>query len=386
MESIEQTFNGSADFGRKVTCPISRNGDLIHRVYAQITLPAVPVTAGANPGDNEFRWVDNVGHALIRSVEIEIGGKHHKHYGEWLEIWNDLTQTPGHAAGYNQMIGMVPELTTVQDGTAGKMGTPERTLYVPLQFWFCRNPGLALPLIALQYHEVKINLEFAEKSAVAYIKGSVTVPSIKSASLYVDFVFLDTDERRRFAQVSHEQLIEQLQFTGSETVTSTNNKVKLSFNHPCKSLIWTVLPNKNVDPTNSDVAAAKRGIQWANFTDAPIDATGKAGGNPVVSAKLQLNGHDRFSEREGRYFNLVQPFQHFTNVPAEGINLYSFGLKPEEHQPSGTCNMSRIDTATLQLTLTPKALTGGSASVSVYAINYNVLRVLSGMGGLAYSN
>jgi hypothetical protein len=192
-------------------------------------------------------------------------------------------------------------------------------------------------------------------------------PSLKAASLYVDYIYLDTDERRRFAQVSHEYLIEQLQFTGDESISSTSNKIKLNFNHPCKELVWVVQPDGNL--TTGDL----------------FDYTDSDSVNCTESAKLQLNGHDRFSERFGKYFNLVQPYQHHTNVPKAGINVYSFGLKPEEHQPSGTCNMSRIDNATLQLTTTSNAVSA-DAKVRVYATNYNVLRIMSGMGGLAYSN
>jgi hypothetical protein len=363
MEAIEQTFNGAADFGRKVTCNISRNGDLIHRMYLQATLPSVVVPNG---DEDSFRWVDWVGHALIKNVELEIGGQRiDKHYGDWLHIWNELSQTTGHQVGYGDMVGNTIDLIT-----AGKNKTfPEKTLYIPLEFWFCRNPGLALPLIALQYHEVKVNLEFREKADLCKVAGDVTVssvPQLKAASLYVDYVYLDTDERRRFAQVSHEYLIEQLQFTGDENITSTNNKIKLNFNHPVKELIWVVQPEANVSAKD-----------WFDYT--------VSGTNPVDTAKLQLNGHDRFSERDGRYFNLVQPYQHHENVPATGINVYSFGLKPEEHQPSGTCNMSRIDTATLHLNCTGVS-SSEPAKVRIYGVSYNVLRIMSGMGGLAYSN
>ena len=195
---------------------------------------------------------------------------------------------------------------------------------------------------------------------------------MSDATLYVDYVYLDTDERRRFAQVSHEYLIEQLQFTGDETLTSGSNKFKLSFNHPCKELVWVCRR-----------AEAETAKEWFNFTNTAGDSNGDSvytGVNPVTSAKLQLNGHDRMSEREGKYFNYVQPYQHHENVPAEGINVYSFALKPEEHQPSGSCNFSRIDNATLQLT---SAMPG---VCKVFARNYNVLRIMSGMGGLAYSN
>jgi len=338
MESIEQTFNGFPNFGKKVTCPISRNGDLIHRIYLQADLGAAPASS--------VQWA---GHELVKSVEVEIGGQRiDKHYAEWLHIWNELTQTAGHWDGYKLMVGGKDNVTS------GSGDSTNNVVFVPLQFWFCRNPGLALPLIALQYHEVKINLEFGEESAV--LGTSTGTASLASASLYVDYIYLDTDERRRFAQVSHEYLIEQLQFTGDETASS---KIKLNFNHPCKELVWVE------------------------------KADGAAVGEYVTSydtAKLQLNGHERFSARVPQYFQLVQPYQHHERVPVDssqtvGINVYSFALKPEEHQPSGTCNMSRIDNATLNLTGVDT-----SNSVKVFAVNYNVLRVMSGMGGLAYSN
>ena len=427
MESIEQTFNGSANFGKKVTCTISRNGDLIHRVYLQATLPQVQLQTSDGSGA-QFRWLNWVGHNLIANVELEIGGQRiDKHYGDWLHIWNELTQEAGKQAGYAEMVGNVPELVNLliqggetcdSDCGAGEPNTaaevrncaPEYTLYIPLQFWFCRNPGLALPLIALQYHEVKVNLEFNTLSNLCWdyadggaassahqIRDRVASAGLVSASLYVDYIYLDTDERRRFATVSHEYLIEQLQYTGAESVTSSSNKIKLNFNHPCKELVWVVQRDSYLSCDDSTINPWK-GQQPFNYSDwwdrAVLESgysvtrvEGMAGHNPIVTAKIQLNGHDRFSEREGKYFNLVQPYQHHTNVPAVGINVYSFALKPEEHQPSGTCNMSRIDNATLILTLSNNTVNASnSAQVRVYAVNYNVLRVMSGMGGLAYSN
>lgn len=229
---------------------------------------------------------------------------------------------------------------------------------------------------------------------------------MKTASLYVDYVYLDTDERRRFAQSSHEYLIQQLQFTGEESITGLKYKQKLSFNHPCSELIWVVQDDDmTLEQSTYKVGDAKPGKQWFNFTDAregtaALDlAVGAAGGavaslasvvfgsgqNPVSIAKLQLNGHDRMAERDGRYFNLVQPFQHHENVPSAGINVYSFALKPEQHQPTGTCNMSRIDTANLSVDLV-STLASKSTKIRTFAVNYNVLRIMSGMGGLAYSN
>jgi len=461
MESIEQTFNGNPGFGKKVSCTISRNGDLIHRVYLQTTLPQVDLSDsntlnGTLSTVKEFNWVNWVGHQLVKNVEIEIGGQRvDKHYGEWLHIWNELTQSPGLQAGYARMVGNVHKLVTPNHNTgAVHMGQtfPSTTLYIPLQFWFCRNPGLALPLIALQYHEVKINVEFndldncaqgytmadgerggasqgAKKNGLAGVGAAHvfknTELSLEDTSLWVDYIYLDTDERRRFAQVSHEYLIEQLQFTGEESISSINNKVKLNFNHPVKELVWVVQSSKNtsakqfsnysdqvdftfltgetmdplglglIGPLDLGLGSFSDGIKHDRLVNPSMitttthgtGASFDGGHNPVSFAKLQLNGHDRFQERKGDYFNYVQPYQHHTNTPSLGINVYSFGLKPEEHQPSGTCNFSRIDNATLQLTVTQQTVSNSStAKVRVYATNYNVLRIMSGMGGLAYSN
>jgi hypothetical protein len=500
MESIEQTFNGQADFGRRVTCTISRNGDLAYRTYLQVTLPQIDQHLNNTSGGHVFaRWLDNPGEQLISQVEVEIGGQRiDRQYGDWMHIWNELTLTSEQRRGYHKMIGNTTQLTFLTDPTfapvdgpcassaprqvcAPRKALPETTLYIPLQFWYCRNPGLALPLIALQYHEIRINLDLRPideclwaMSGVQDGSNKVTQAyqqSVVAASLYVDYVFLDTEERRRMAQNPHEYLIEQLQFTGDESVGSSSNKIKLNFNHPCKELIWVVQPDANVDycsslsPGNSLFNVL--GAQPFNYTDAidvlpnaihsfaskgsadgpygfvtsnnqfedpvanyftatdsteqwpytggpfanntnDVDAVPQDSGvsdagafvlsetsldlhcwgeNPVVTAKLQLNGQDRFSEREGTYFDLVQPYQHHTRSPDTGINVYSFALRPEEHQPSGTCNFSRIDNATLQLVLSNATVEGtNTAKVRVYATNYNVLRIMSGMGGLAYSN
>jgi len=312
IESIQQTFNGTPSGGKRVTCQISRNGDLVHKLYVVFS-----------DGNAELDARD-----LLKKVEVEIGGQLiDRQYGEWMQIWNELTLPAGKTTGYTKMVG--------GSGASGNR-------YVPLEFWFCRNIGLALPLIALQYHEVKINIEFE----------SISDDPFTDATLWADYIFLDTDERRRFAQLSHEYLIEQVQFTGDETISPSGTSIKLSFNHPVKELIW-----KGKEGTTNK---------------------GQCG-----TAKLMLNGNDRFAERDQKYFTHVQPYQHHTNIPNNSsINVYSFALKPEEHQPSGTLNMSRIDTAQLKL----GGLVDGATSVAVYAHSYNVLRILSGMGGLAYSN
>ena len=361
MECIEQTFNGTVGFGNKVSATISRNGDLVSNMHLQIALPALTTT------DN---WCAEVGNALINTVELEIGGQRiDKQYGEWMHIWKELSCPLAKVQVLDKMLGNVVKLNRAE----GNVGA--YTCYVPLLFYFCRNPGLALPLIALQYHEVKCNIEFdtIANSVVNVTSGL----SFTSAKLWVDYVYLDTDERRRFAQVSHEYLIEQLQFSGDESVSGQTTNVRLNFNHPVKELVWVVRKDANTSTSSHASSFFNYGDSMA--TDSTF-ASVSGGDNVVSGSKLQLNGHDRFAERTGAYFNYVQPFQHHTESPANGINVYSFALKPEEHQPSGTCNFSRIDNATLSMNLTEEA------TVRIYAVNYNVLRVMSGMGGLAYSN
>ena len=309
---------------------------------------------------------NNIGHKLIKEVEIEIGGQLiDKHYSEWLDIWADLTVPPEKTDGYREMVNI--------DNGNSSGATITKKLYIPLQFWFCRNPGLALPLIALQYHEVKINIIFEEKANCLEVTSTVAtnatgataeIVSMANTSLWVDYMYLDTDERRRFAQTSHEYLIEQLQYNGEVNAKGSsggsNNKIRLNHNHPVKELVWV---NKNTT-----------GNTWNTWSS-------------VKNCNLQLNGHDRMAARDGSYFSLVQNWQHHTNIPcnsdntSKNINIYSFALKPEDHQPSGTCNMSRIDNATLNVETTET-----SSVLRVYSINYNVLRIMGGMGGLAYSN
>ena len=315
MESIEQTFNGQADFGRRVTCTISRNGDLAYRTYLQVTLPQIVQTlANSNAGTVVpggmaqttgvyARWLDFPGEQLISQVEVEIGGQRiDRQYGDWMHIWNELTLTAEQQRGYNRMVGNTTQLTFITDPNfasvdgpcstdaprqvcAPRNALPESTLYVPLQFWYCRNPGLALPLIALQYHEIKINLDLRPIDEMLWAMSALTgsspdcgkvtrayQQSLVAASLYVDYVFLDTDERRRMAQNPHEYLIEQVQFTGDESVGSSSNKIKLNFNHPCKELVFVVQPDQNVDYCASlecgQLLNSVLGAQPFNYTDA----------------------------------------------------------------------------------------------------------------------
>ena len=339
MESVEQTLDGTLATLSKQTATISRNGDLVSRLYLEVTTKA---NAIHNPGANQ---IDN--------VVVEIGGQQiDKHFGHWMEVWAELTEPNpnGHTGTNNLTTGTTFQNMSKMGGVKGQASGMKA--FVPLQFWFCRNPGLALPLIALQYHEVKVAITW-----------SVHNPS--ACSLYADYIYLDTDERRRFAQVSHEYLIEQVQHQTLENKAAND----LTFNHPVKEIIW------------SGTVDTDTGIRTDTITTAD------------KSWNIKLNGHDRFAARNAKYFTRVQVWQHHTgaggidsNATAgsgncdDSIAVYSFALKPEEHQPSGTCNFSRIDNAQLVCDSAP------GAAGHVYAVNYNVLRVMSGMGGLAYSN
>ncbi len=388
MQSVEAQFQGNPDFGRRVSLVVPRVGDLMGKTYLRVLLPALSLADGVTA--TSLSWVEEVGHFLIDNVEIQVGGQQiDKHYGMWLSIWNQLTLPVGKKAGYSEMVEGSDESSNSE--------IAEQELWVPLQFWFCRHEGLALPLIALQYHEVRIVFEFerfSELYSAPDISPATAVPvqaGQMNAELYIDYYYLDTEERRKMAQTSHEYLIDQLQFTGVESFNNRNYPAKLNFNHPVKELVWVILS----DARFRNEFEITEDAQQNSLTEGT-----SAERNPTGVAKLQFNGHDRFSERNGMYFNTVQPYQHHTNIPENfGINVYSFALYPELEQPSGTANFSRIDNATLQLSLSDNAVAeiqpkadpqdpdvAAQHYLYVYAVNYNIMRIMAGMGGLAYSN
>ena len=352
MESIEQTWNGSATSDGRCTATVSRNGDLVHKMYIEV---------GGTTADS-----NNVGVSWIKTVDLEIGGQRiDRQSGAWMEAWAELSQP--NPTGLTGTIAANAAASntgcTLFQNTAGHGGLVGDTVVtnftVPLQFWFCRNAGLALPLIALQYHEVKVILDHT-------VSTNFTANQVNR--LWADYIYLDTEERRRFAQVSHEYLIEQVQ----EQSLQTTNTNELNFNHPVKELIWTA------------TTAAAGAAHYCQLVS-PLTAVNN-------TCLLKLNGHDRFAARAGTYFSRTQVLQHHSGYGGldsdtaqagtsnDAVCVYSFALKPEEHQPSGTCNFSRIDNAQL---VTSAAV---AANALMFAVNYNVLRVMSGMGGLAYSN
>ena len=399
IESIQQVLNGEININRKASCILSRSGDLIHKMFLQMNidfrLGSWKDTSGDTVVYRPYTISDNIGHNILDYIDLEIGGTIiDRQYGIWIEVWSELTITESKKTGYDLIIDGFKQvkgtnnkikikISDTEQATIGE-GYPEdnkksrysNNIYIPLQFWFCKNPGLALPLIALQYHEIKVHFYFKSNinnqlckkvqspyTAVDHNDADITSeinPIFNiDASLWVDYIFLDTEERRKFAQVSHEYLIDQIQVIKYENTNLVN--YSLSINHPVKELIW-VINNKNED--------------WNVFTK-------------ITKATILLNGHERFAERDGDYFSIVQPYQYHSVIPCSGsnsknINCYSFALNPEEHQPSGTCNFSRIDNAYLKTEFVNDS--SNDYFITIFAVNYNILRINSGMGGLAYSN
>lgn len=362
-ELIELNFNGQVGFGKQLTATISRNGDLIGNTYFVFRLPAIePNTAQGSCG---AYWSNSIGHVLLQKIDFLIGGQViDTQYGEWMEIWNELSETFEH--DYSELTG---KRYTVQQ--LKQDASQNRTYYVPLQFWYCKNPGLALPLIALQYHEVKIQISTRPLDQCWVSEGNPNARPLRrgancqitendlEASLYVQYVYLDGEERARFAQSSHEYLITQLQTSGpcSSALSGVGTQqIPLNFNHPVKEIQFTVIQECNIAQKNY------------------FDYSGLNGEDPVLVVDLKLNNHSRFCPREGRWFRLGEPLEQHTRIPQKHIYSYGFGLDSEKMQPNGTLNFSRIDNAVLLLTLQRNL---GLVCSTVWGLNYNVLRILA---------
>ena len=496
MEEHKIEFDGQVDFGKKVVCNITRNGDLLSNIFLYVELPALtkkillPGDQGYNEGINFTKginntttteklnpeyvnqhsiisWVNSIGHVLLEYVTIEIGGQQiDKQYGEWLEIWDELTLSKCKQIAYeNRMIGKYSRDEWYTKGIYEN--ALDLNLYIPLNFWFCRNIGLALPLVALQYHEVKIYVKFNDFEKCwfnAHInkkkgKPAIYYPSkknIKRAYLLCNYIYLDTDERKKFAQTPHEYLIDQLQFNDPVTVSCNmrDTSINLEFNHPIKEIVWVGQKN-NVKYTNDwfNYSAEERInvcnddnisslINENNLIDKKIYTYKYADINeyqtneylfmnsfntvtyssmntvlenikknilttsssqedsleqydircPTIgSSVLQLNGIDRFSEQHHKFFDTLQPYLRHSCIPRYGnIQVYSFCLEPEKMVPTGSCNFSRVDNATLHLKINKICFCDETTSefvdIRIYALNYNILRIMSGMGGVAYTN
>ena len=370
MESMQQPIDGRPDFGQQIEVTIQRKGDLIKDIILEIVLPVLP---------SGYYWTNGIGNVLIKQVDLEIGGQLiDRHYSEWLDIWHELTLTEGLVGAYNEMVGKYKAKTSLEANANINL-----RLNIPMCFWFNRDYSLMLPLIALQYHDIVLKIHLRDFNS-CYRNNTVSTLlsgyQIKSMNVWVDYIHLDMDERRQFAHSKHEILIEQLQFNGNEFISRDSNAIslQLNLNHPVKEIYWIHTTN-----TFSQVNI-NTGNQLLNYSlpiviDKAIDT--------FSSAVLQLNGIDRFSVRSAEYFRLVQNYQHHTRYTNNLIYSYSFSLNPDKMQPSGSCNMSKFTSVNLYLEYNETINhSNNDMIVKVYAINYNILRIMSGMGGLAFSN
>lgn len=411
IETVEEVFYSGVDFGRQCRCLIPRVGDLITDivVYAKLGSLNYEFYKIINSSKNTkhkldsynrcacaacleeqykdeliFGYVNSLGHALLKSMWIEIGGvRMDKQYGEWLEIWSELTLTEEKRLGYFNMIGKVNPTSFTATTFTGSM-----ELYIPLNFWFCRNIGLALPIMSLVYHKVELVVDFRDFNELWVSSQCGSKPELPKleATLLIDYVYLDIDERRKFYQESRIYLFEQLQFSYENSVIGSNENIDLYFNHPVKELVWvlqrndvTTQPNGVYPRTNYPI-----GNDWFNFSpfqtrrSTVIQDTFK-------TALLQFNGVDRFRRREASYFRLLEPYKRHTRIPNNYIYVYSFGFDPENIQPSGHMNFSRVDHVRINLTL-PNKRNYTNYNLRCYAINYNVIIFSAGMAGLLFTN
>ena len=401
MELKQQVFNGGVSFGSINSCVINKDGDLMSNLSLYIKLGSLnsntngsnvclkdlslDMTCSCNKCNKEsvFSWVNSIGHALVEYVEIEIGGYLiDKQYGEWLEIWSELTQTYEKKYGYNELIGKKD-----YGGFNINSFNNELELLIPLNFWFCKNIGLSLPLIAITNHEIKVNVKWREFNSLWISnnpKGQAMPPSFE-ASLYVDYVYLDLEERKKFATESHFYLIEQVQFNGDYFYQKYNKNpiIKLNFFHPVKEIVWAIQRTDALvkDETNYDDDIY--GNDWFNFSNT-LNFSNAGVVDIFDSATFQFNGQDRTSNLPAKYYRLYQPLKYHTKIPNNFIYTYSFSLKPEETQPSGSCNFSMFDNARLLLNMRNKEMKSDYI-IKIYAINYNLLVITKGMVGLGFS-
>lgn len=396
IQSVPQYFTGNADFGQKVYCLVDRIGDLINAMFLRVQLPDISQYNYTDDAGNlvEYYWVNSIGHAILKIIDIEIGGVViDRQYGLWMEIWGELTTPAGKKAGYNSMIGKSDHPVNLDNGGA-------LDLYVPIYFWFCRNVGLSLPLIAIQSQEVRINVTFRQYQEL--IISTTGVPIITNNNpveitqtwFDIDYIFLEDDERKVFAKNNHQYLIEQLQVYATSLTSNglrqdptdpnkmtripdLNQNILLDFNHPVKELYWVI--------QNSTVLSVYPygGNEWYNFSTQSYKNGKVNGTDPMIRGKLIFEGQELFNTKDAKFFRTVVPYQRHTNVPNNFIYVYSFSLNPEEFQPSGACNFSRIDSQMLYLEISDQLI---DPIITIFASNYNILNIAGGMAGLEYSS
>ena len=385
IESIPIEFDGTPDFGRRISCIIPRKAELLNALFLEVDLPAIPPDTTQDPPVQRY-WVNDMGHAMIEEVSIEIGDKEiDKHTGAWMQIWTSYTIPADKRAAFNLMIGHADVFPATSTGQAQR-------LIVPLHFWFCNTIGESLPLVALQAHPIRLILKLAPfqnlwwSTELGPTPAPGPCPTIEPVAptriqLFGDYIFLDKPERERFASAEHEYLITQLQYSPPQSVPTgvLSANVPLTFNHACTEFIWTVQQNR--------MAAIH---EWFNFSNRANAGTGDAGislTDPLETAVIRLDGYERFQRRHAPHFRITQPFQRHTVVPSganDYIYDYSFSLRPEDEQPSGTLNASKLDDITISMAFPTGQPSSWERIIIVYTQNYNVFRVVGGLGGIAF--
>ncbi len=398
MECIEVINNNSINTNETtLNYSVSRHGDLLYKCHLEIDFPQQQGLAPFVPGGGQYiAYNHNTAHSYVKQIDFEIGNKLiDRHYGLWYDIRNALWDKENQE---RHLINKHHEKNTyLLDNNTNILKSLK--VFCPFHFWFCEESGQALPLIALQYHQVDFKITYRGikdiiNSTEAIGAINMNIPNIK---LWCNYIYLDTDERRKFAQVSHEYLIEQLQLQED----SFNSNIQLNLNHPVKGLYWVIRNNTAITSSNNNINALLNVQTEINEYTQHNDYLNYSRARRAVNerneirmcnndfqehfdkGKIILNGIDRFNEQSATYFRLIEPYNSGNNVQQKKlIYMYSFALKPLDYQPSGMCNFSRIDSAYLNFTgnLSP------GYTISVFAINYNVLRIMSGMGGLLFSN
>lgn len=408
-ESQPMYFDGTPNFGQRITCLIPRRGDLLGKVYLDVTLPQIRDTNG-----NILSYTNSIGYALIQEITFEVGEQEiDRQTGEWMELWTQLTTPTSQRDALNELIGRV-EPYNPPSLIPGPSSEGLRLL-IPLQFYFCQNPGLYIPLLALQYSPIRINITLRPLQQLFWVppppppatqelwKPACTISvdctsQIVNMMLWGEYVYLDVEERRMFVSNSHEYLIEQVQWTPPYSLTAqqTTATISVDFNHPQKEFIFVAQRDEMINRN-----------EWFNYSNLAIGEITPAAIMPylnsnspagrldlIANAKLQLDGYDRFMARGPQYFRLQQPYDHHTTTPVNSfIYNYSFALRPEDAEPTGTMNASRIDSIVWQINMNPVLSNPtipawqqrGNCRITVYGHNYNVFRVINGFGGVLFT-
>jgi hypothetical protein len=383
IEAIRQSYQGSGDFGTKLTCTLYKDGDLVNNTYIEISLPTLNQT---QQGASWVSYTNGIANALVKSVELEIGGRVvDRHYSEWLDIWAELNLDINFKNSYDQMVGNYPSDLSLKYAATSNTGyTLYNVYYTPLRFWFNRNIGNSLPLIALQYHDIKLNIELRSLSEL--IRSDITLDTTKlittegapvkiaDCSIWTDYIYLDKQERTHIANNSHEYLIDQVQFNGAISITGNTSAttISLDYNHPVRAIYW-IFENESYLTTNT--ATGNKLLSYEAVS----------GGDTFNKFKLQLNGNDRFEERSANYFRLVQQVEHSPSAARKYIYMYSFAINSGDTQPSGTCNFSKITDSLVNFSFDARRQTfNGSIRHKMYAVNYNIFKISNGMGTLEF--